>query len=95
MGKGGLYQNETMKAMHDYPCVYLGMIGGAVALTTIAIKAVEGVYWKDLFPECIWKLRVENLGPMIVGIDTSGNNLYLDVKKNSQSRIEGILGTTN
>jgi len=93
MGKGGLYQKETMEAMQIYPCVYLGMIGGAAALTTVAIKEVEEVYWKDLFPECIWQLRVERMGPMIVGIDTAGNNLYLDVKKNSQSRIDEILGT--
>jgi tartrate/fumarate subfamily iron-sulfur-dependent hydro-lyase beta chain len=92
MGKGGLYRQETMDAMRENSCVYLGMVGGTAALTTAAITAVEGVYWKDLFPECIWKLRVERLGPMIVGLDAHGQNLYTEVQKSSQFKIDSILG---
>ena len=91
MGKGGLYRQETMDAMQEHACVYLGMIGGAAALTTASIKGVEGVYWKDLFPECIWKLRVDRVGPMVVGLDSYGKNLYLDIQKTSQSKVDGIL----
>ncbi len=92
MGKGGFYKQATMDAMREHTCVYLGMVGGAAALTTAAIRAVEGVYWKDLFPECIWKLRVERLGPMIVGLDSHGKNLYVDVQKSSQAKVDAILG---
>ena len=93
MGKGGLYKQETMDAMREHSCVYLGMVGGAAALTTASIRAVEGVYWKDLFPECIWKLRVERVGPMIVGLDSHGKNLYMDVQKISQAKVDAILGS--
>ena len=41
-----------------------------------------GVEWLDLgMPEAMWIFEVEDFGPLIVAIDTHGNNLYERVKQ--------------
>ena len=56
--------------------VYLAIVGGAAALTTRQIEAIEHVWWEDLMPECFWQFRVKDFGPLIVAIDAHGNSLY-------------------
>ena len=56
-------------------CVYLAAIGGAGALLSKCIKSSEVIAYEDLGTEAIRKLQVENL-PLIVVIDSEGNNLY-------------------
>ena len=51
------------------------MIGGAGALLSKCIKSSEVIAYEDLGTEAIRKLQVENL-PLIVVIDSEGNNLY-------------------
>jgi fumarate hydratase subunit beta len=55
--------------------VYFAAVGGAGALLSQRIKEAEVIAYEDLGTEAIRKLRVENL-PVIVVIDTQGNNLY-------------------
>jgi L(+)-tartrate dehydratase beta subunit len=42
-------------------------------------------------PECLWKFRVKEFGPLTVGIDAHGNSLYHDVQTEAQKRLEGII----
>jgi fumarate hydratase subunit beta len=39
--------------------------------------------------ESIWEFEAENLGPMIVAVDSQGRDLYGEVKKSAQSRLKG------
>ena len=55
--------------------VYFAAIGGAGALLSKAIKSSEVVAYDDLGTEAIRKLEVEDF-PVIVVIDSQGNNLY-------------------
>ena len=55
--------------------VYFAAIGGAGALISKCIKKSEVVCYDDLGAEAIRKLEVENF-PVIVVIDSEGNNLY-------------------
>lgn len=55
--------------------VYFAAVGGAGALLSKKIKASEVVAYEDLGTEAIRKLTVEEL-PVIVVIDSLGNNLY-------------------
>ncbi|MBQ0042805.1 MAG: Fe-S-containing hydro-lyase [Lachnospiraceae bacterium] len=55
--------------------VYFAAVGGAGALLSKAITASEVIAYDDLGTEAIRKLTVENL-PVIVVIDSEGNNLY-------------------
>lgn len=61
--------------------VYFAAIGGAGALLSKCIKESEVIAYDDLGTEAIRKLRVENF-PVIVVIDSEGNNLYETAIKN-------------
>ena len=50
-------------------------MGGAGALLSKCIKASEVVAYDDLGTEAIRKLYVEDM-PLVVIIDSEGNNLY-------------------
>src|SRR5438876_5536427 len=89
VGKGGFLQ-DTVEAMKEYGGVYLAIVGGAAALETMQIEEIEEVWWEDLMPECLWKFRVKNFGPLIVAIDAHGNSLYKDVKKTAAERIAAM-----
>jgi L(+)-tartrate dehydratase beta subunit len=89
VGKGGFLQ-DTVDAMKEYGGVYLAIVGGAAALETMQIEEIEEVWWEDLMPECLWKFRVKNFGPLIVAIDAHGNSLYKDIKKTAAERIAAM-----
>ncbi len=55
--------------------VYFAAVGGAGALLSKSIKASEVIAYDDLGTEAIRKLEVQNF-PVIVVIDSEGNNLY-------------------
>ena len=55
--------------------VYFAAVGGAGALLSKSIKASQVIAYDDLGTEAIRKLEVENF-PVIVVIDSEGNNLY-------------------
>ncbi len=96
VGKGGMGQ-RTAEAMKKFKAVYAVFTGGAGALAANAIKRVIDVYWLDELgiPEALWVFEVENFGPLVVTIDTTGRNYYAErmeeVKKNAQMIIEELL----
>lgn len=55
--------------------VYFAAVGGAGALLSQRIKSSEVIAYDDLGTEAIRRLEVENF-PVIVVIDSQGNNLY-------------------
>lgn len=55
--------------------VYFAAVGGAGAILSKCIKKSTVIAYDDLGTEAIRKLEVENL-PVIVVIDSEGNNLY-------------------
>lgn len=66
---------EVIEAMKKHGAVYFGAIGGCGALLSRCIKKAEVIAYDDLGAEAIRKLEVENF-PVIVVIDSEGNNLY-------------------
>jgi L(+)-tartrate dehydratase beta subunit len=88
-GKGG-FPDEAIEPMRKYGMVYFAIVGGAAALETTQIEEIEEVAWEDLMPECLWKFRVKDFGPLTVGIDAHGNSLYHDVQERAKKRLEGI-----
>src|SRR5205823_14773363 len=67
IGKGGLLP-EAVEPLGRHGGVYLAIVGGAAALETTQIEEIEQVGWEDLMPECLWKFRVRDFGPLIVGM---------------------------
>ena len=55
--------------------VYFAAVGGAGALLSKAILSSEVIAYDDLGAEAIRKLEVKDM-PLVVIIDTEGNNLY-------------------
>ena len=83
--------DEAIEPMRKHGMVYFAIVGGAAALETTQIEEIEEVFWEDLMPECLWKFRVKDFGPLWVGIDSHGNSLFHDVQEEAQKRLEGIL----
>jgi L(+)-tartrate dehydratase beta subunit len=88
-GKGGL-PDDAIEPMREHGMVYFAIVGGAAALETTQIEAIEEVYWEELMPECLWKFRVKDFGPLWVGIDSHGNSLFHDVQEAAAKRLEDI-----
>ena len=88
-GKGGL-PDEAIEPMQRLGMVYFAIVGGAAALETTQIEAIEEVYWEELMPECLWKFRVKDFGPLTVGIDAHGNSLFHDVQERAQKKLEEL-----
>ena len=74
IGKG-LRSKEVVESMIRNKAVYFAAIGGAAALIGKSVKESELVAYEDLGSEAIRKLQVVDL-PVIVVIDSQGNNLY-------------------
>jgi L(+)-tartrate dehydratase beta subunit len=89
-GKGG-FPDEAIAPMQQLGMVYLAIVGGAAALETTQIEAIEEVAWEDLMPECLWRFRVKDFGPLTVGIDAHGNSLYHDIQTQAQTKLEEII----
>jgi L(+)-tartrate dehydratase beta subunit len=88
-GKGG-FPDEAIEPMRKHGMVYFAIVGGAAALETTQIEEIEQVEWEDLMPECLWKFRVRDFGPLTVGIDAHGNSLYRDVQAAARKKLEEI-----
>ncbi len=83
IGKGR--RSEAVKeAIVRNKAVYFAAVGGAGALLSKAIKSSKVVAYDDLGTEAIRKLTVERF-PVIVVIDSKGNNLY-DISKSKYER---------
>ncbi|HSC92834.1 MAG TPA: FumA C-terminus/TtdB family hydratase beta subunit [Gaiellaceae bacterium] len=88
-GKGGL-PDEAIEPMRRYGMVYFAIVGGAAALETTQIEEIEEVAWEELMPECLWRFRVKDFGPLIVGIDAHGNSVFHDVQERAKSKLEEL-----
>lgn len=74
IGKG-IRNSEVINSMIKNRAIYLGAIGGAGALISQSIISSKIVAYEDLGSEAIRKLEVKDM-PLIVVIDSKGNNLY-------------------
>ena len=71
-GKRG---DEVVAAMKECGAVYFGAIGGCGALLSRCIRKAEVIAYDDLGAEAVRRLEVEDF-PVVVVIDSEGNNLY-------------------
>lgn len=74
IGKGKR-SKEVTEAIIRNKAVYFAAVGGAGAILAGAIKESKVIAYDDLGTEAIRELKVENL-PVVVVIDSKGNNLY-------------------
>jgi L(+)-tartrate dehydratase beta subunit len=76
IGKGGMGP-ETVDGCRTHKAVHAVFPGGCAVLAATEVEQIESVEWLDLgMPEALWVSRVKNFGPLIISIDTKGNNLF-------------------
>jgi len=76
VGKGGMGP-ETVAGCAAHKAVHAVFPGGCAVLAASRVEEIERVEWLDLgMPEALWVTRVKNFGPLIISIDTHGNNLF-------------------
>lgn len=80
IGKGKR-SKEVIDSIVKNKAVYFAAVGGAGALLSKCIKSSEIIAYDDLGTEAIRKITVENF-PVIVVVDSYGNNLYETAVKN-------------
>ena len=76
VGKGGMGP-ETVAGCMESKAVHAVFPGGCAVLAATEVEEIERVEWLDLgMPEALWVCRVKQFGPLIISIDTKGNNLF-------------------
>jgi L(+)-tartrate dehydratase beta subunit len=91
VGKGGMGA-KTAAACREYGALHCVFPGGCAVSAAALVTEIAGVHWKELgMPECLWVLRVAEFGPLIVSIDTEGNNLFAGNKALYDSRKEACM----
>ena len=76
VGKGGMGK-DTEEGCKTHKALHAVFPGGCAVLAATEVEEIEKVEWQDLgMPESLWVSRVKNFGPLIVSIDTKGNNLF-------------------
>ncbi len=90
IGKGGMGQ-ATLDAFREFGGAYLAVVGGAAALETTWIEAIEEVDMDDLHPESLWKFRIKGFGPLLVTMDSHGGSLHAQVNAEAAARRAAVL----
>lgn len=92
IGKAGDgMSEETSEAMQQFGCVHLSQGGGVTAYNTSQIVRLIDVYWEDLAPDHVFAYEVKGMGPLIVTMDTFGQNLYSLQQKEKEASLKELL----
>lgn len=76
VGKGGMGPN-TEAACKEQKALHVVFPAGCAVLAATQVEEIERAEWLDLgMPETLWVCRVKEFGPLIVSIDTEGNNMF-------------------
>jgi L(+)-tartrate dehydratase beta subunit len=76
VGKGGMGKN-TEEGCVKFGAIHCVFPAGCAVLAATEVEEIERVEWMDLgMPESLWVCRIKEFGPLIVSIDTYGENLF-------------------
>jgi len=68
---------NTEEGCKTYKALHAVFPGGCAVLAASEVEEIERVEWLELgMPEAMWVCRVKQFGPLIISIDTEGNNLF-------------------
>jgi L(+)-tartrate dehydratase beta subunit len=80
VGKGGMGKN-TEEGCKNHKALHLVFPAGNAVFAATKVEQIREVHWKDLgMPESLWVCEVSEFGPLIVSIDTEGNNIFEENK---------------
>lgn len=76
IGKGGMKEN-TERACKEFGAIHCVFSVGNAVVAATEVEEIVKAEWRDLgMPETLWNCRVKEFGPLIVSIDTQGNNMF-------------------
>lgn len=76
VGKGGM-GDGTMRGCKKYKALHAVFPAGCAVVAANCVEEIVSAKWKDLgMPETLWTCKVEKFGPLIVSIDTHGENIF-------------------
>lgn len=88
VGKGGMGP-KTAEACKKFGAIHCVFPGGCAVVAACCVERIENVFWRELgMPEALWVMQVKEFGPLIVSIDTEGNNLFMDNKAYYASQLD-------
>ena len=91
VGKGGMGPN-TERACKEFGALHLVFPAGNAVLAATEVEEIESANWRELgMPETLWTCRVKEFGPLIVSIDTEGNNWFEQKKVEYNAKKEEVL----
>ena len=91
VGKGGMGP-LTEEGCQKFKALHVIFPAGCAVLAATQVEEIEEVHWTELgMPESLWVCRVKEFGPLIVSIDTHGNNLIAENKKLFAERRDPIV----
>ena len=80
IGKGGMKEN-TERACKEFGAIHCVFPAGNAVVAATEVEEIVRAEWRDLgMPETLWNCRVKEFGPLIVSIDTKGNNMFEENK---------------
>jgi tartrate/fumarate subfamily iron-sulfur-dependent hydro-lyase beta chain len=95
IGKGGMGE-DTSRALEKHGGVYAQFTGGAGSLMAGSVEEVEEVHYLEELgvPEAIWVCKVNEFGPLLVTMDSTGESIHRDISrevdKNLQKELESL-----
>ncbi len=91
IGKGGM-MDKTANACKTFGAIHCAYPGGCAVVAAKEVEEITNCEWRDFgMPEALWIMRVKEFGPLVVSIDTKGNNLFENNKKLYNERMEKLI----
>ena len=91
IGKGGMLE-KTTEACKNFGAIHCAYPGGCAVVAAQEVEELQGVEWMDLgMPEALWIMKVKEFGPLVVSIDTEGNNLFENNTKIFKERFDKLI----
>ncbi len=76
VGKGGMGE-DTVEGCVKHKAIHCVFPAGNAVLAATEVEEIERAEWMDLgMPETLWLCRIKEFGPLVVSIDTHGENLF-------------------
>jgi len=93
VGKGGMGKN-TEEGCKKHKVLHLVYPAGNAVYAAKKVERIKEVHWTDLgMPESLWVSEVKEFGPLIVSIDTEGNNIFENNKIEFNKKKEEVYET--
>ena len=84
-------KENTERACKEFGAIHCVFPAGNAVVAATEVEKIVRAEWRDLgMPETLWNCRVKEFGPLIVSIDTEGNNMFEKNKVTFNERKDAV-----